>query len=230
MKWILTLILAFCGPWASAERDHDQSNASHVTCDKLLRKNVNRWKAQLVQALSQISPHPIWPMFIDKRAQAMISTALNIKPGEVDQLDQHSLRLSLEEGRMNLSLDNWPRFQRALVSMRAPQVIKDFSLARDTFTPADQDSFELSLQSNTRLFFMIKDFGHNTQLGVLMPIREIYQGEYGRPPYFEFQLALLKPCLPEEPQVWEEEKFSDENGNGFCVDELVNFSTWNEEP
>ncbi|MGZ6479116.1 MAG: hypothetical protein ACXWQE_07435 [Bdellovibrionales bacterium] len=204
---------------------HLQDDDAWALCERVLTSHLSQWKRQARSNLAKIAPYPIYPVQVEN-APALVAAALNIKPGELNELPRHSLRLSVDGDRLQLEIENWPRFQRALISLRKPEVIKDFTLAQATVDTEHDSFFALSVQANTRLFYLIREFSHETQLGLIFPLREINDQGPGHVPFFEFQLGLLKPCF--YPPTYEEQHFTGENGESLCVDTLVNLSTWPE--
>ena len=190
-----------------------------------LTTHLNQWKREARGNLAQIAPYPIYSVQVEN-APALIAAALNIKPEEIDELTRHEIHLSVEGDRLQFELQNWPRFHRALISLRKPEVIKDFTLAQATVDKNDDGYFAMSVQANTRLFYVIREFSHETQLGLIFPLREIYSQGPGHAPFFEFQIGLLKPCF--HTNKYQEQQFTGENGESLCVDTLVNLSTWPE--
>jgi hypothetical protein len=217
---IALLILSSNRASASVQPDIDRKTA---LCQQLLTSNLNQWKTDALQNLSVISTYPLYPVMVDPRSPAQISAALNIRPEEVADLALQSITLTVDSARLELTLNSWPRFHRALVSLKNPQVIKDFTIAKIAPRGEDTDSLKLAVRANTYLFFLIRELPLKMQLGLILPLVGLGPRARGMPTYFEFQLGVLRHC---EPSRSFNLNYTNERGETVCVDDLVNFSTW----
>jgi hypothetical protein len=229
MKHIVLVFIALTTAILNADQIYGNDDEARAQCERILTSNVSSWKRQARENLAKIAAYPLFPVTVATRADSLIAQALGIKPLDVDLLEHQALTASVEgvEGdRLQLEIQNWPSFQRTLISLRRPEVIKDFSLALRTI---DQDGlFTMSVQANTRLFYPMRDLLHETQLGLVLPLREMMAGDPKHPPYFELQIALLKPCFDDGSGELREQIFTGEDGESLCIDPLVTFSTWSQ--
>jgi hypothetical protein len=223
LNTILLVVSLGMSPLAFASETLAEDSAA-AACERVLTSHLKRWKRQAHSNLSKLTHYPIWPLQIEN-APALVASALNIKPEDVTKLEGHPLQLRIEGNRLLVEIENWPKFQRAQILLRQPEVIKNFNFAPFLAEGATDPLFPLTVQANTRLFYLIRELPHETQLGLILPLREIHDQGPGHVPFFEFYLGLLKPCYSshEETQI-----FTDGDGASVCVDSLVTFSTWSE--
>lgn len=229
MRTLILVLIALSFKSVGAAQIYEADEESVARCERLLSTHLAQWKKQALSNLAQISTYPIFPEVLAERADALIGQALNINPGDVSQLAGKVIKIGLtgdKKDRLQLEIENWPRFQRALVSLRRPEVIKDFSLAT---TAIANDSSGSSVQANSRLFYPIRDLRHETTLGLLVPMRPLAIYRNGLPPFFEIEIALLKPCFDDGSEDFAHQIFTGESGESLCVDSLVTLSTWNDE-
>jgi hypothetical protein len=229
MRTLILVLIALTFKSVEAAQIYEVDDESVAHCERILKTHITQWKKQAVNNLGQISSYPIYPDVIAERADALIAEALNIKPEEVGQLADKSVKIELSgenKDRLQLEIQNWPRFQRALISLRQPEVIKDFSVATNAIAA---DASGSSVQANSRLFYPILDLRHETTLGLVVPMRSLSPYRKGLPPYFEIDIALLKPCFDDGSEDFAHQIFTGEGGESLCVDPLVVFSTWNDE-
>jgi hypothetical protein len=225
MKHIFLVFIALIAAAAEAGQIYADEDEAVAHCERILTSNLKSWTREARRNLAKIASYPIYPVTVAHRANGLIAQALGIKPADVDLLEHQALRASVEGDRLQLEIKDWGSFQRALVSLRQPEVIKDFSLAQRVNEDFD-GFFATSVQANTRLFYPMRDLPHETELGLVMPLREISARPGGQPPYFEFQIALLKPCFDDGSGEMHDQIFTGEDGASLCLDPLVTFSTW----
>jgi hypothetical protein len=211
MKTVLVCLslLLFSGAATAAHLSQKASDG----CNRRMRSQARKFSAQVRRNLAEVTGFPLVADWIDPKAANLIASALNVRPEDVDLLYSHPAKVRLvENSRLQLELENWPHFQRTLISLKQPAVVQDLALAAEPFEPSDSTTLSLALQSSTRLFYAVKDLGRDMQLGFVMPTRDVMLTG-AELPYYEIQLSLLKPCLDAE----------------ICVDDLVRFTTWPDE-
>ena len=201
---------------------------ARALCESVLTSNLSKWKRQARKNFAKLSSYSLYAVRMEN-APGLVAEALKIKPEDWLNVPKHEIKLGIEGDRLRLDLKDWPTFQRSLISLKSPQVIKDFSdapVANNFFPEVD---LTFAVQANTRLFYPIRDFPRNLKLGLIMPLREIADQGVGFVPFFEFEIGLLKPCEIQKFRVGVDTLFTDEVGRTYCIDAILQLSTWPED-
>lgn len=93
-----------------------------------MASNIKSWKAGALDHLAELGNFSLYPVHTAPMSSQLLGAALNIKPDTVGKLKDYTVTFTVENRRAELRINNWPNFQRALVSLISPRVLKDFSL------------------------------------------------------------------------------------------------------
>ena len=222
VKICLSILLLLSLNQVNASEHLDVDPASRALCERLLTANLARWKKEALANLAQISSYPIYPVDVAVRSPLLIATALNIKPEDVNNLVLSTMRVSREGSRLQLTLEGWPGFHRALISLKKPEVLKDFRMNQGAPAEIIEDFLKDELLHHTLLFYPIRELPREMELGMVIPLHQKIDPNQALPD-FEFQIAVLKPCAVDDEL--KKQTYTDESGAHICVDYLVNLST-----